>query len=107
MSVSHLLMTAFYKGSTCVATATVPCVTTDQTQSVKNITANLQAFIGPILLFAIGAISLSFLMKKEMKKFIQFIVLAIAVAVVFYTPDVIINISKIVAALFGGSSTAQ
>ncbi len=57
--------------------------------AAENITGFLKAFIGPLLLIAIGIIAIKFLMQRQMTQFFQFLAVAILVAVLFYTPGLI------------------
>jgi len=70
-------------------------------KNVSNITAGIKLFLGPIVLLIISGVSISFLLKREMKKFIQFAVLTVAVGVFFYVPNIIEPIAKSIAGLFG------
>jgi hypothetical protein len=49
----------------------------------------LQNFVGPIFLFAIGMVAMTFLVQRQVMQFLQFIALAIGIAVLFYFPEVI------------------
>lgn len=59
-----------------------------------NLVDTLKAYIGPILLLIIGAISLTFLFKRQVSQFLTFLAIAIVVAIIFYAPDVITNIAQ-------------
>lgn len=59
-----------------------------------NLVDTLKAYIGPILLLIIGAISLTFLFKRQISQFLTFLAIAIVVAIIFYAPDVITNIAQ-------------
>ena len=49
----------------------------------------LQGLFGPLFLGLVGIVALFFLFTREITKFVQFMVLAVAIAVVFYTPDIV------------------
>ena len=49
----------------------------------------LQTLFGPLFLGLVGIVALFFLFTREITRFVQFIVLAVAIAVVFYTPSII------------------
>lgn len=70
--------------------------------NVKNLTDGIRAFLAPIILLIISVVALSFLLKREMKKAIQFAVIAIFVGVFFYTPNIVENLATMISGLFGG-----
>jgi len=49
----------------------------------------LQTLFGPLFLGIVGIVALFFLFTREITRFMQFIVLAVLIAVVFYTPGII------------------
>ncbi|MGH3209595.1 MAG: hypothetical protein ACRDNO_17735 [Trebonia sp.] len=49
----------------------------------------LQGLFGPLFLGIVGIVAIFFLFSREITKFVQFIVLAVLIAVVFYTPDIV------------------
>jgi hypothetical protein len=49
----------------------------------------LQGLLAPLFLGAVGIIALVFLFTREIIRFVQFILLAVVIAVVFYTPTII------------------
>jgi hypothetical protein len=49
----------------------------------------LQSLFGPLFLGIVGIVALFFLFTREITRFVQFIVLAVAIAVIFYTPDIV------------------
>ena len=61
----------------------------------------LQGLIAPLLLGTIGIMAVIFLFKREITKFAEFIVLAIGVAIVFYTPQIIQVLATGIAARWG------
>lgn len=61
----------------------------------------LQGLVAPLFLGAVGIIAVFFLFSKEIMKFAEFILLAIAVAVVFYWPGVIQTIASGIAKALG------
>jgi len=46
----------------------------------------LQGLFGPLFL---GIVAIFFLFTREITRFVQFLVLAVAIAVVFYTPSIV------------------
>jgi hypothetical protein len=61
----------------------------------------LQGLFGPLFLGIVGIVALFFLFTKEITKFVQFIVLAVAIAVVFYTPSIIQTLATGIANALG------
>ena len=49
----------------------------------------LQGLFGPLFLGMVGIVALFFLFTREITRFVQFIVLAVAIAVIFYTPSIV------------------
>ncbi len=54
----------------------------------------LKAYIGPILLLLIGAVSITFLFRRQISQFLIFAVIAILVAIFFYAPGFIVGIAQ-------------
>ena len=54
--------------------------------STQNLVTYLQGLFGPLFLGIVGIVAIFFLFTREITRFVQFIVLAVAIAVVFYTP---------------------
>jgi hypothetical protein len=61
----------------------------------------LQGLFGPLFLGLVGIVALFFLFTREITKFVQFIVLAVAIAVVFYTPDIVQALATGIATALG------
>ena len=49
----------------------------------------LQGLFGPLFLGLVGIVALFFLFTREITRFVQFMVLAVLIAVVFYTPGIV------------------
>ncbi len=49
----------------------------------------LQSLFGPLFLGIVGIVALFFLFTREITRFVQFIVLAVAIAVIFYAPSIV------------------
>lgn len=62
--------------------------------AADDIVLTLRAFIGPILLLVIGAVALTFLLRRQISQFLIFLVLAILVAIMFYAPDFVTSIAS-------------
>jgi hypothetical protein len=61
----------------------------------------LQGLFGPLFLGIVGIVAIFFLFTREITRFVQFIVLAIAIAVVFYTPSIVETIALGIAHALG------
>ena len=61
----------------------------------------LQSLFGPLFLGLVGIVALFFLFTREITRFVQFIVLAILIAVVFYTPNIVELLAKGIANALG------
>ena len=49
----------------------------------------MQGLFGPLFLGIVGFCAVFFLFTREVIRFVQFIVLAIAIAIIFYTPTIV------------------
>jgi hypothetical protein len=61
----------------------------------------LQSLFGPLFLGIIGIVAIFFLFTREITRFVQFIVLAILIAVVFYVPQIVEELAKGIANALG------
>ena len=61
----------------------------------------LQSLFGPLFLGLVGIVALFFLFTREITRFVQFLVLAVAIAVVFYTPDIVQELATGIANALG------
>ena len=68
------------------------------TQSLVNY---LQGLFGPLFLGIVGIVAIFFLFTREITRFVQFVVLAIAIAVIFYTPGIIRTLAQGIASALG------
>jgi hypothetical protein len=57
--------------------------------NTNNLVVYLQSLFGPLFLGIVGIVALFFLFTREITRFVQFIVLAILIAVVFYQPKIV------------------
>jgi hypothetical protein len=69
--------------------------------STQGLVNYLQGLFGPLFLGLIGIVALYFLFTREITRFVQFIVLAVAIAVVFYTPSIVETLAKGIANALG------
>ena len=61
----------------------------------------LQGLFGPLFLGIVGIVAIFFLFSREITKFVQFIVLAVLIAVVFYTPSIVHTLATGIANALG------
>src|ERR1700759_2813644 len=57
--------------------------------STQGLVTYLQGLFGPLFLGIVGIVAIFFLFTREITRFVQFIVLAVAIAVIFYTPGIV------------------
>ena len=57
--------------------------------STNGIVSWLQGLFGPLFLGIVAMIALFFLFTREIIRFVQFILLAVVIAVIFYTPSIV------------------
>ncbi|HBW19595.1 MAG: hypothetical protein ACLPN6_24050 [Streptosporangiaceae bacterium] len=57
--------------------------------STTGLVSYLQGLFGPLFLGIVGIVAIFFLFTREIIRFVQFIVLAVAIAIVFYTPGIV------------------
>jgi hypothetical protein len=69
--------------------------------STQGLVNYLQGLFGPLFLGIVGIVAIFFLFTKEITKFVQFIVLAVAIAVVFYTPGIVQTLATGIANALG------
>jgi hypothetical protein len=66
---------------------TLAAAATQAAISTQGLVTYLQSLFGPPFLGIVGIVALFFLFTREITRFVQFVVLAVAIAVVFYTPS--------------------
>jgi hypothetical protein len=69
--------------------------------NTQNLVTYLQSLFGPLFLGIVGIVALFFLFTREITRFVQFIVLAVAIAVVFYTPSIVQTLATGIANALG------
>jgi hypothetical protein len=69
--------------------------------NTQGLVSYLQGLFGPIFLGVVGIVALVFLFNREVTRFVQFIVLAVAIAVVFYTPSIVHSLASGIAHALG------
>ncbi|MBX6766620.1 MAG: hypothetical protein IRY90_05645 [Actinomadura rubrobrunea] len=61
----------------------------------------LRQIFGPLFLVIVSIVAIFFLFTREITRFVQFIVLAIGIGVVFYVPNIIETTAKAIAKALG------
>ena len=69
--------------------------------SSQGLVTSLQGLFGPLFLGIVGIVAIFFLFTREITRFVQFIVLAVAIAVVFYTPSIVQTLADGIANALG------
>jgi hypothetical protein len=69
--------------------------------STTGLVTYLQGLFGPLFLGIVGIVAIFFLFTREIIRFVQFFVLAVAIAVIFYTPDIVQSLAKGIAGALG------
>jgi hypothetical protein len=69
--------------------------------STQNLVNYLQTLFGPLFLGIVGIVALFFLFTREITRFVQFLVLAVAIGVVFYVPQIVETLAKGIANALG------
>jgi hypothetical protein len=69
--------------------------------NTQGLVTYLQSLFGPLFLGIVGIVALFFLFTREITRFVQFIVLAVAIAVVFYTPGIVQTLATGIANALG------
>ncbi|MEU8174020.1 hypothetical protein AB0C14_14165 [Microbispora hainanensis] len=61
----------------------------------------LRRFFAPLFLAVVSVVAIFFLFTREITRFVQFIILAIAIGVIFYVPNIIEVTAKAIAGALG------
>lgn len=69
--------------------------------STTGLVTYLQGLFGPLFLGIVGIVALFFLFTREIIRFVQFVVLAVAIAVIFYTPSIVQTLAQGIANALG------
>jgi hypothetical protein len=81
-----------------MSSAHIIVLATPAALSTSGLVSYLQGLFGPLFL---GIVAIFFLFTREILRFVQFLVLAIAIAVVFYTPSIVQTIATGIANALG------
>jgi hypothetical protein len=65
----------------------------------------LREIFGPLFLVIVSIVAIFFLFTREITRFVQFIVLAIGIGIIFYVPNVIEVTAKAIAKALGVTLT--
>ncbi len=69
--------------------------------STSGLVTYLQSLFGPLFLGIVGIVAIFFLFTREIIRFVQFLVLEVAIAVVFYTPSIVHSLATGIANALG------
>ncbi|HMG62171.1 MAG TPA: hypothetical protein VK599_04410 [Streptosporangiaceae bacterium] len=69
--------------------------------STSGLVTYLQGLFGPLFLGIVGIVAIFFLFTREIIRFVQFLVLAVAIAVIFYTPSIVQTLATGIANALG------
>ena len=69
--------------------------------STQGLVSYLQGLFGPLFLGIVGIVAIFFLFTREILRFVQFFVLAVAIAVIFYVPGIVRSLAMGIAHALG------
>jgi hypothetical protein len=69
--------------------------------TTSGLVSYLQGLFGPLFLGIVGICAIFFLFTREIIRFVQFFVLAVAIAVIFYTPSIVETLADGIAHALG------
>ena len=69
--------------------------------STTGLVTYLQGLFGPLFLGIVGIVAIFFLFTREIIRFVQFVVLAVAIGVIFYTPGIVQTLASGIAHALG------
>ena len=69
--------------------------------STSGLVAYLQGLFGPLFLGIVGIVAIFFLFTREIIRFVQFFVLAVVIAVIFYVPGIVQSLALGIAHALG------
>lgn len=61
----------------------------------------LRNFFGPLFLVVVSVVAIFFLFTREITRFVQFIILAIGIGIIFYVPNIIEVTARAIAGALG------
>jgi len=69
--------------------------------SSQGLVSYLQTLFGPLFLGIVGIVAIFFLFTREIIRFVQFFILAVAIAVIFYVPGIVRSLAMGIAHALG------
>jgi hypothetical protein len=69
--------------------------------NTDNLATWLRQIFGPLFLVIVSIVAIFFLFTREITRFVQFIILAIGIGVIFYVPNIIETTAKAIAKALG------
>ena len=69
--------------------------------STSGLVTYLQGLFGPLFLGIVGIVAIFLLFTREITEFVQLLVLAVAIAVIFYTPSIVQTLATGIANALG------
>ena len=69
--------------------------------STSGLVTYMQGLFVPLFLGIVSIVAIFFLFTREITRFVQFMVLAVAIAVVFYTPSIVQTLAQGIAKALG------
>ena len=69
--------------------------------NTNGLVSYLQGLFGPLFLGIVGICAIFFLFTREIIRFVQFVVLAVAIAVIFYVPGIVRSLAMGIAHALG------
>lgn len=70
-----------------------------------NLATWLRDIFGPLFLVIVSIVAIFFLFTREITRFVQFIILAIGIGVIFYVPNIIETTARAIATALGVKGT--
>jgi hypothetical protein len=79
----------------------VTATAASSTINTSGLVAYLQTLFGPLFLGIVGIVAIFFLFTREVIRFVQFFVLAVVIAVIFYVPGIVQSLALGIAHALG------
>ncbi|GAB3687149.1 hypothetical protein [Nocardiopsis oceani] len=91
-------------GSADLISLAVETTPTEDAPDTGGLADFLRGFFGPLFLVIVSIVAIFFLFTREITRFMQFIILAIFIGIVFYVPGIIEVIAVAIARAMGVST---
>ena len=95
------MLQGMLQGLNAIAVKAVLAAPGDEAPNTEGLADWLRTFIGPIFLAIVSIVAIFFLFTREITRFVQFIVLTLVVAVIFYWPGILVSIATAAAKALG------